>query len=129
MIKKTKIGIWMDHSVANLMDYPASPILTRTIACNFTSKAKEEALTRGESTMHTKEQSEQADYYKVLANIIRKYDEVLLFGPTEAKTEFYNTLKDNYLFSKIKFEIRPTDKMTENQQHAFVSSYFKVDVN
>jgi hypothetical protein len=35
----------MDHSVANLMDYPATPILTRTIECNFTSKAKEEALT------------------------------------------------------------------------------------
>ncbi|MFC4141281.1 hypothetical protein [Pedobacter mendelii] len=129
MIKKKKIGIWMDHSVANLMDYPASPILTRTIECNFTSKAKEEALTRGESTMHTKEKGEQADYFRELADLIRKYDEVLLFGPTEAKTELYNTFKDNHQFSKIKVEIRPADKMTKNQQHAFVSSYFKVGVN
>lgn len=129
MIKKTKIGIWMDHSVANIIDYPATPILTRTIECNFTSKAKEEALTRGESTMHTKEQGEQADYYRELADLIRKYDEVLLFGPTEAKTELYNTFKDNHLFSKIKVGIRPADKMTENQQHAFVSSYFKAEVN
>ncbi|WP_244214224.1 hypothetical protein [Pedobacter jejuensis] len=115
----------MNHSVANLMDYPASPILTRTVECAFTTKAKEESLTRGESTMHTKEQGEQADYYKKLGELIRKYDEVLLFGPTEAKTELYNTFKDNYLFSKIKVEIRSADKMTENQQHAFVKTYFE----
>lgn len=114
----------MDHSVANLIDYPGNPILTRTIECAFTHIAKEEALKRGELTMHTKEEGEQADYYKVLANIIRKYDEVLLFGPTEAKTELYNTFKDNYLFSKIRVEIKPTDKMSENQQHAFVAEYF-----
>jgi ADP-heptose:LPS heptosyltransferase len=79
--------------------------------------------------MHTREQGEQADYYRELADLIRQYDEVLLFGPTEAKTELYNTFKDNHLFSEIKVEIRPADKMTENQQHTFVSSYFKVDVN
>lgn len=117
----------MDHSVANLMDYPGNPMLTRTIECNFTHLAKEEALKRGESTMHTKEQGEQADYYRELSELIRQYDEVLIFGPTEAKTELYDTFKDDNLYSKIKVEIRPADKMTENQQHAFVKAYFESD--
>lgn len=125
MEKKPKLAIWMDHSSAHLMDYPADPIVTRTIECSFTHKVKEETLQHGESTMHNKEQGEQAAYYKELAETIRPYDEVLIFGPTEAKTELYDTFKDNHLYSKIKVEIRPADKMTEGQMHAFVKAYFE----
>lgn len=124
MAQKTTIGIWMDHSAAHLMDYPADPIVTRTIECDFTHQDKEETLKRGESNMHNKEQGEQAAYYKELAEVIRQYDEVLIFGPTEAKTELYDTFKDNHLYSQIKVEIRPTDKMTESQMHSFVKAYF-----
>lgn len=125
MTKKMKLGIWMDHSVANLMEYSDSAIQTQTINCDFNHQAKEEALSRGEEAMHTKEQGEHADYYWELAKLIRKYDEVLLFGPTNAKTELFNTFKDDHLYSEIKVEIKPADKMTENQQHAFVKAYFE----
>ncbi|MGY4386460.1 hypothetical protein ACVWYN_003515 [Pedobacter sp. UYP24] len=125
MTKKLKIGIWMDHSVANLLDYSGYPMPINTIECKFTHQVKEEALKRGEQTMHVKEQSEQADYYRQLAAIIIKYDEVLLFGPTEAKTELYNSFKDDNLYSKIKVKILPADKMTENQQYAFGKAYFE----
>jgi hypothetical protein len=33
-------------------------------------------------------------------------------------------LKVDHLFNKIDIEIRPSDKMTENQQYAFVKEYF-----
>lgn len=55
--------------------------------------------------MHTKEQSEQADYYLALAKLIREYDEVLLFGSTNAKTEFCNTFKDDNLYAKSKLKL------------------------
>ena len=74
--------------------------------------------------MHHKEQHLKAAYYKKLSTIILGYDEVLLFGPTTAKDELLNTMKANHLFEKIKFEVKQADKMTENQQHAFVQSYF-----
>ena len=35
--------------------------------------------------------------------------------------------KDNHHFDKIKIGVKPADKMTENQQHAFVREYFKPD--
>ncbi|WP_400261503.1 hypothetical protein ACFX5U_16665 [Sphingobacterium sp. SG20118] len=125
MTKKTKIGIWMDHSVANLMEYTGNPIVTKIIECNFTHQDKEETLKRSESTMHNKEQGELSDYYKEIAEIIKQYDEVLIFGPTEAKNELYNTLKGDHQYSDIKIEIRAADKMTDNQQHAFVREYFE----
>jgi len=74
--------------------------------------------------VHSKEQHEQAEYYKTLAEIIEHYESVLLFGPTDAKAELFNILKGDHLFSKIKIEVEHADKMTENQQHAFVKEYF-----
>ena len=71
-----------------------------------------------------KEQHEQAAYYKQLSAIIKNYDPVLLFGPTEAKTELLNILRADHHFEKIKIEVKQTDKMTDNQQHAFVKEYF-----
>ncbi|MEJ5146701.1 MULTISPECIES: hypothetical protein [Sphingobacterium] len=124
MIEKTKIGIWMDHSFANLMDYSTNPMQTKTIECNFTHEDKEEALKRSESVMHNKKQNELSEYYKEIAKIIKQYDEVLIFGPTDAKIELYNTIKDGLAYAKIKIGIKPADKMTENQQYAFVRTYF-----
>ena len=64
------------------------------------------------------------EFYKKLGEVIRKYEEVILFGPTNAKVELYNLLKADHLFSKVKIEVQQTDKMTENQQHAFVKHHF-----
>ncbi|HCN84286.1 MAG TPA: hypothetical protein DIT07_11810 [Sphingobacteriaceae bacterium] len=114
----------MDHSSAHLIEFTTDPMTTKAIESKFTRQEKEEALGRSESLMHNKEQQEQAEYYKELSTIIKNYDEVILFGPTDAKVELYNTFKDDDLFSKIKVEIKQTDKMTENQQHAYVREHF-----
>jgi nitrogenase subunit NifH len=118
------LGIWMDHTSANLMEFTADPIETKTIYSKFTHEEKEQTLGKSENLMHNKEQHEQADYYRELGEIIRNYDDVVLFGPTDAKVELYNTLKDDHLFAKIEIEVIQADKMTENQQHAFVRKHF-----
>ena len=74
--------------------------------------------------MHNKEQQKQRLYYKELGEIIKKYDEVLLFGPTDAKAELFNILKEDHHFDTIHIGVEDADKMTENQQHAFVRGYF-----
>src|SRR5471030_2674345 len=118
------LGIWMDHTNAHLMEFTAGPIETKTIDSKFTHEEKEQTLGKGENLMHNKEQHEQANYYRELEEIIRNYDDVMLFGPTDAKVELYNSLKDDHLFAKIKIEVIQADKMTENQQHAFVRKHF-----
>ena len=124
MITEKRLGIWMDHSSAHLMEFSMASIDTKTIESKFTHQAKEDSLTRGENVMHSKEQHQQAEYYKNLGDIIRNYEEVVLFGPTDAKTELLNTLRTDHRFEKIKIEVKQTDKMTENQQHAFVRDFF-----
>src|SRR6185436_1649887 len=110
------IGIWMDHSNAHLMEF-TTDIKSETIASEFTHDVKENSLGKGENRMHSKEQHQQSECYKKLGKVIRNYEEVLLFGPTTAKDELANLLKDDHHFEKIKVVIKHADKMTENQEH------------
>jgi len=124
MTTTKKLGIWMDHSIAHLMEFTTDPIETNTIESKFTHQEKEESLGKSEKLTHNKEQHEQSEYYKKLGETIKSYDEVILFGPTDAKIELFNVLRADQRFAKIKIEIKQTDKMTENQEHAFVREHF-----
>ncbi len=119
-----KLGIWMDHASAHVMEYN-DDIKTNIVLSEATHADKEKTLQKGESMMHNKEQQQQAEYYKILGASIKNYDDVLLFGPTNAKIELLNILKADNHFSKIKIETMQADKMTENQEHAFVKEYFQ----
>jgi ADP-heptose:LPS heptosyltransferase len=119
-----KLGIWMDHTAAHLMEFTQDPIKTTTINSKFTHQVKEHSLSRSENLMHNKEQHQQNAYYKKLGDVIKNYGEILLFGPTEAKMELSNMLKADHNFKDTKIKIEQTDKMTENQQHAYVKNHF-----
>lgn len=123
MKSEKRLGIWMDHANAHLMEY-TDTIVTKIVTSNSTHEEKEKTLQKGESMMHNKEQQQESEYYKTIGESIKDYDNVLLFGPTNAKTELLNILEADLRFSKIKIETRPADKMTENQEHAFVRDYF-----
>jgi negative regulator of sigma E activity len=118
------LGIWMDHSSAYLMEYSTDPIETKTIESKFTHEAKEHSLGKSEKLMHNKEHQQRSEYYKKLGESIKDYEEVLLFGPTDAKLELANLLKADHHFEKIKIKTESAGKMTENQQHAFVRDHF-----
>jgi nucleoside diphosphate kinase len=124
MANANKIGIWMDHSNAHLIEYTTDPIETTTLASDFTHAVKEDTIKKSERLMHHKEQHEQANYYKQLGEIIRNYEDVILFGPTDAKVELFNILRADHNFEKVEIKVHNSDKLTENQQHAFVKDYF-----
>ncbi|HAQ21399.1 MAG TPA: hypothetical protein DCR40_19545 [Prolixibacteraceae bacterium] len=123
MKSKKQLGIWMDHSMANLIELTNENIVANTIVAQV-GEQDEPLNTHDESMIQNKEHNELSAYYKRLGEVIKDYDDVLLFGPTSAKSELLNILKDDHHFDNVKIEVRPSDKMTENQQHAFVKDYF-----
>jgi stalled ribosome rescue protein Dom34 len=125
MKSSKKLGIWMDHHNAHLIEFSTEVKETKTITSDFTFQDKEETLQRSESEMHNKEQHKQTTFYKNLAAVIKDYNEVLLFGPTDAKVELFNFLKENHKYDNIKIEVKNTDKMSDVDQHHFVRDYFK----
>jgi len=126
-MKTTKqLGIWMDHSVAYLMEVTDGAITTKTLEAQSFRNESEDKLSSHESLLHHKEQNQLADYFKQLIEIIKQFDEVVLFGPTDAKKELFHQIRLNPLFDHIKIELNTEDKMTENQQLAFVKDYFHI---
>lgn len=127
-MKSTKqLGIWMDHSTAHLVKIANGTIETNTIESQPEVQAEtdEQIVYKDESHSLNKEKRQLSSYYKELGDQILENDEVVLFGPTEAKSELVNLLKENHLFDKIKIEVKPADKMTEVQRNIFVKEYFK----
>jgi hypothetical protein len=123
-----KLGLWMDNSIAHIIEFILEPFKISTIESEFTHEEKESTLVKGESHMHNKEQQQQKEYYKKLEEVIANYDEVLLFGPTNAKAQLFNIIKKDHRFTNIKIEVKESDKLTPNQQLTFVKDYFQETV-
>lgn len=125
MKTEKELGIWMDHSIAHIIEFNDQWKELKTIESNFTHQDKVESLVKSESLMHNKEQQLQAIFYKKLEEVISKYDEVLLFGPTNAKNELFNKIQKDHRFANIKVAVKEADKMSNTQKIFFVSNYFE----
>ena len=124
MKSKKQLGIWMDHSIAHLMELTNGSIVTSMVESKPKLLEDPQIIFKDESHSLNKEQGILSAYFNDLSDIIRDFDEVILFGPTEAKNELFNLLKENHLFDKIKIEVKPADKMTEIERTIFVKEYF-----
>ncbi len=124
MVQTKSLGVWLNHSKANLIDLNEG-LITQTIESEFTYETKIETFNHSESGMHHKEHQQQEKYYKKIGKEILNYNRVLLFGPTDAKLELHNYILNDSHFKNIKIDTKATDKMTDKEQIAFVGLYFK----
>jgi len=120
-----QLGIWMDHSNAYLMELTNDIIVTNRVVSELTNHEAEVNFYKGEKLIHKKEQHLQLSYYKKIGNVIKKFQDVVLFGPTDAKNELLNLIKADHIFEGIKIETKNSGKMTEYQMQTFVREYFK----
>lgn len=125
MKKIKQLGVWMDHSKAVLIELYDHKLFSKDIVLKATPLEKENVDTH-EVKVHSKEQSHnQSVYFKEISDTIRNYQEVLLFGPTDAKNELFNLLKVDHNFENTKIELKTTDKMTVIEKQDFVIEHFK----
>ena len=120
-----KMGIWMDHSNAYLMELANDKIVTNRVVSELSSPKAEFDFYASEKLVHRKEHHLQLNFFYKISNIIRKFQNVVLFGPTKAKNELFNLIKTNHLFKGIKIEVKDTDRMTEARMQVFTREYFK----
>lgn len=124
MKAKKKLGIWMDHSIAYLMEFTASAFEIKTIESKLMEQKKLQTVSNSDSLLSNKELQKRYNYYKKIGEIIKDYKKVILFGPTNAKVELFDILSEDDRFLKIKVEIKNTDKMTKEQRNSFVMDMF-----
>ena len=124
MKAKKKLGIWMNHSIAHIMEFTSNAFEVKTIESKSSHQEKKQVLVKTGGLIRNEEQQELFIYYKKLSEIIKDYKRVILFGPTNAKVELFDVLSEDERFMKIKVEIKETDKMTANQRNSFVIDLF-----
>lgn len=116
----------MDHSNAHLIELTNEGVVKNNITSEFTHEEKEHGLSKNENLMHNKEQHQQSKYYNKIKDAVKDYKHIVLFGPTTAKNELMNLLNADNHFEKVKIDVKSADKMTDNQQHAFVKDHFQI---
>jgi len=122
---KKQMGIWMDHSIAFLMELENDKITENIVEIETPEMEVDYDSGKNEKLKNSKAQQYKSNYYKKLSDSIKTHQEVVLFGPTDAKNELFNKLKSEHLLENIIIEIQLSDKMTAIQMHEFVREYFK----
>jgi len=118
-----KIGIWMDYSMAYLMEFSSNPFEIKTVESTSFDTTKTYP-TSTLSILLEKRKRLLYSYYNKIAREINNYDRIILFGPSNAKIELFDVLSEDERFLKTTIEITNTDQMNPAEQHQFIKNYF-----
>lgn len=131
-----KIGVWLDNSHAVFIDpYSAEPEFETVYMIDSahqrirgeTSHAtafKPGYGSNNEYNTHQKEIQDRKQYLKVITDRLREYDEIFLFGPTDAPRLLHKQLLEEKVFQQKKLSWVKSDKMTDNQLLARVKKHY-----
>ena len=115
-------GVWMDHRnalfIASENESTGYSILNKV-------KAGEYHGDKGEHAANNAERADNRKYFKSIANLLLKYDEILIIGPGKSQEEFQNFLKEDSHFRDKKITVDSAGQITDNQMIAIVRDFFK----
>jgi stalled ribosome rescue protein Dom34 len=123
MVAKKKLGIWMDYSYAHIMEFTLNPFEIITVESTSFPSEKRYPIDTIATLLETRKRL-LFTYYNKIANEILNYNRIILFGPSNAKVEFFDVLSEDERFLKTKVELTNTDDMTRSEQHDFIKEYF-----
>jgi len=128
MKNANQLGIWMDNSVAYLMEFTTKPFEIQTIVCEFPLEEKHTNTSKKKDLTNSAKNYILNKYYNKIGQAIIKYKKIVLIGPSNAKLDFFDFLSEDERFLKLKIEIKDADKMDVNQQHDFIKEFFVQDL-
>lgn len=130
-----KVGLWIDHQKAIIVFIKKYIITQKTIKSNVephvclsgnchSSKPYGSQDVISETRRDAKYKLQLDIYYQRVVENIRKIEDILIFGPGEAKIELKKHLERSKDLGMQVRGIEPADKMTERQVVAKVKDFF-----
>jgi hypothetical protein len=131
------LGVWIDESIAHLVELRDKDAEIRTIESDYKrieriAGEKPDGVRVGhfrasnnEYSKHMRKDELQAQYYKKLMDEVKRFDEILLFGPTRAKNKLFNLLNRDSKFANKKIHMEVEVYMTRNQMKNYVKKYYR----
>ncbi len=135
--QRCRIGLWLDHERAVVVTLAGKAAKVEKLPSNVerhtrlagggraaTVYAAQDVVS--ESSHHRKFENQLAAYYQQLIRLLKTADELLIFGPGEARTELKKALEKQKVFQGKIIAVEPADKMTERQIVAKVRQGFSL---
>lgn len=106
------IGVWMDFSHAIFIDPSSDTSHFEILESLHSAHTREDAAgdnkthlgsswpSNNEKSTHNKEQVDQKHYFKLMKDRLKGYDEIFLFGPTDASRLLKAELDADALFQR-----------------------------
>ncbi|MFM9909073.1 MAG: hypothetical protein ACKVOW_06985 [Chitinophagaceae bacterium] len=118
------LGIWMDQTSAHLTNLTVDPVEVVSIESVYTSTHIGNTFHESKRNVEYQKSILQQAFFKQLSDRMLNYDEVLLFGPSNAKSQLLNFFRVEQHINKIKIHVKNATNMTEQQEHAFIRRHF-----
>lgn len=115
----------MDHAHAHLKEYTSMPFDASEFDSAFARQHRKIHHVEGESSMHNMDEALQTDFYRNIGKVIKEYKEVLLYGPTKAKSELFDILRADDQFTHIKIEVKNSGRLSDIQERALIRQHFQ----
>lgn len=81
-----------------------------------------------EKTLENRRRNEEREYYEEILENVKEADEVVIFGPGEAKDHLLSAIKAHPShFNSDLMAVLTADKMTENEKVAYVKTFFEAN--
>lgn len=124
-----KVAVYMDDNrSAHVIAYEDTAKEVKAISVSVMDGYKRgKWLKKGDADLPDKEQLELLNYYKEIGDAVAAYQYVMLFGPTNAKTELQTILSHDKRFADTEIAIKITEKLDHNQQLDFINDCFYID--
>lgn len=136
-----KIGVWLDHKQAHFIDISKTLAIVETAFSDQESQPRyrgehgigtllgHHRSTNNEHHIHNRRENTIAQYYEMIIELLKQYDSIFLFGPTNAKYELHNRLlKDKHFDTKV-VVVKPAGYLTEQQMITEVKAHFSLNDN
>lgn len=132
------IGIWLDKEEAHIITIENNNEMLKTVPSNiehFHVHGGSGTRLKGgpqdvvqDSKYLEREKHQFRIYFKEIVTEIKEADNLVIFGPAEAKIKFKTELEENHkeIYARIK-AIKTADSMTINQTIAWVRDFFSTN--
>jgi len=123
-----KVGIWIDHKKAVIVSALSDGVTTKTLESEVEAHPRYAGQQGAEGEKKYEERhSQHLDrYYDEVIRQLTDADELLIFGPGEAKLELKERLRRSKAHSERTIGIETTDKLTDPQIVAKVKEHFGI---
>jgi hypothetical protein len=137
---KKQTGIWLDAREAHFIELEDGDVISvRKVGSDFAKAAAKGGHAGGrlrggapvgisEKALHNSRRNAERNYYEAILDNLHDADEVLVFGPGEAKDKLVNAIKAHPShFNADLMAVLTADDMTEPQKIAYVKTFFEAN--